>query len=165
MSAKPNPTPGAAEPSLRDRASALRAATTKGAHPTRLENLLSDARSFADQIDLASFSVTDLGRLYEVTCQADDYWGHVGNMPLCTTQEGSAFPQTTPIGWFVQSEEQRMAFLRDRCVAEIAQRTPACQRERNEILRVRITHELECNGRIDRVDAPDLLIEALKAWG
>ena len=58
-----------------------------------------------------------------------------------------------------------MAFLRDRCAAEIAQRVPSDDAERDEILCVRIAHQMHCNGMIDPRDAPGLLIEALKAWG
>lgn len=65
----------------------------------------------------------------------------------------------------VEGEEQRLSFLRDRCVAEITQRVPADKAEHDQVLCVRIAHELNCNGRIDRLDAPDLLIKALKAWG
>lgn len=164
MSPKPNPPPSGVDRSLRGRAEALRAVTRRLPPPTRLDNLLADAQGYAAELDLGAFSIKDLARLYDVARHANTYWGHVGDMPLCNGSgaEGSSL---TNVGWVVEAEEHRMSFLRDRCIAEIARRQPADDAERDESLCVRIQHEIECAGRIDRLDAPTLLIEALKAWG
>ena len=165
MNAKPNPPPFASETTLRDRASALRSASARKPHPPSLEERLDVGRRLADEFDFAPYSIKDLARLYELTKQADEYWGQIGSMPLCGDIGSSGFTELTNLGRFAEIEENRMAFLRDKCVAEITGRVPSNDAERDEILCVRIAHELDCNGRIDRLDAPDLLIEALKAWG
>lgn len=165
MNAKLNPPPYASGATLRDRASALRSANARKPHPPSLEERLDVGRRLADEFDFAPYSIKDLARLYEVTKQADEYWGQIGNTPLCSHPDGHGFTELTNLGRFAEIEENRMAFLRDRCVAEISRRVPADDAERDEILCVRIAHEMDCSGRIDRRDAPDLLLEALKAWG
>ena len=143
---------------------ALRATVSRLPPPTRLDDVLDNARSYANEFDFSVFSIKDLAHLHDVARHAGTYWGNVGNMPLCNGfgADGSSL---TSVGWFVEGEEQRLSFLRDRCVVEIAQRVPADDAERDVILCVRIAHEFDCNGRIDRREAPSLLIEALKAWG
>ena len=130
-----------------------------------LDARLDVGRSLANQFDFAPYSITDLARLFEITRAADEYWGQIGNTPLCGKDDHQGFLVLTNLGRFAEIEEHRMAFLRDRCVVEISRRVPADDAERDEILCVRIAHEMDCNGRIDRLDAPGLLVEALKAWG
>ena len=160
---KPSSATSAAE--LRDRASAARAAAARPSPLGSLDARLDVGRSLAAQFDFTSFGITELARLYKLTKQADEYWGQIGSLPICGEVGSSGFTELTILGRFAETEEHRMAFLRDRCVAEIAQRVPANDEERDEILCVRIAHEMDCNGRIDRMDAPGLLVEALKAWG
>ncbi|WP_264047994.1 hypothetical protein [Methylobacterium flocculans] len=143
---------------------APRATVSRLPHATRLDDVLDNARSYANEFDFSPFSIKDLAHLFDVARHAGTYWGDVGNMPL-SGGFGADGSSLTNVGWFVEGEEQRMSFLRDRCVAEIAQRGPTNDSERDEILCVRIAHEFDCNGRIDRAEAPSLLIEALKAWG
>ena len=155
----------ASEPTLRDRAGALRAATARQSPMASLEARLDIGRSLADQFDFAPYSIKDLARLFEITRAADEYWGQIGNTPLCGKDDDQGFLVLTNLGRFAEIEEHRMAFLRDRFVAEISRRVPADDDVRDEILCVRIAHEMDCNGRIDLRDAPGLLVEALKAWG
>ncbi|WP_156394093.1 hypothetical protein [Methylobacterium sp. Leaf94] len=164
MNAKPNPPPSRSDRTLRERAEAVRSAAARHSPPS-LDARLDVGRSLADQFDFAPFSVVDLARLYELTRQTDEYWGQIGSMPLCSNEDGQGFSVLTNLGRFAEIEEHRMAFLRDKCVAEISRRVPANDAERDEILCVRIMHEIDCNGRVDRLDAPTLLVEALKAWG
>lgn len=163
MNARRKPSTTAPEQSIQERAGALRAATARLPPQASLEALLANCRRYAVEFDFAPFSIEELARLYEITRQADSFWGHIGNMPLCQSSDGSS--RLSNIGWFVEGESQRFSFLRDSCVAEITRRVPANKAEHDEILSVRIMHEIDCNGRVDRLDAPDLLLEALKAWG
>ena len=165
MTAHQKPTPAPRAGGLKDRATTLRAATARQSPPTNCDACVENARSFVDQFDFAAFGIKDLGRLYEVVRQVGAYWGHLSNMPLCQKSGVDGLPDLTNVGWFIEAEENRLAFFRDRCVAEIAARSPTNDQERDVMLSVRIAHELDCSSRIDRLDAPTLLIEALKAWG
>ena len=165
MNAQRKPSPQAPGTPLRDRAEALRSAAARQAPVDTLDARLDIGRTYAARFDFAPYSIKDLARLYDLTKQADEYWGQIGSMPLCGDVGSSGFTELTNLGRFAEIEENRMAFLRDKCVAEITGRVPSDDAERDEILCVRIAHEMDCNGRIDRLDAPDLLIEALKAWG
>ena len=165
MNANPKPSSAASETALRERSGTLRSAVGRQPRTTPLDACLADARSYAERFNFAPFSIWELARLYEITKHADEYWGQVGSMPLCGQANDDGPTSLTNLGWFVELEESRMGLLRDRCVAEIARRVPADDAEQNQILCVRIAHEMDCNGLINRQDVPGLLIEALKAWG
>jgi hypothetical protein len=72
MNAHRKPSPTAANPTLRERAQALRSATARQPHAS-LDARLDVGRSLADQFDFSPFSIVDLARLYELTKQADEY--------------------------------------------------------------------------------------------
>lgn len=154
-----------AEPTLRARAAAARQAAHFQKPESSIEARFGQGRAYADQFDFALFSVREILRLHAISKSAHDHWDHVGDRTFCTASNDGPYPSLTPVGWFVRFEEDRMAFLRDRCVRELEARVPVDDDERDAILEVRITHELDCNGKIDSQDAPGLLIEALKAWG
>ena len=150
------------EATLRERAAAARVATGRKTVPA---SPYGSPRAFADQFDFSAFGVIDVARLHQVVKQLDIYLGHMSNMPLCTEPDARGIPTLTPVGRFIDAEEARITFLRDRCVREIAQRIPQTDEERDEILSVRISHALDCGFRIDARDDPGILFEALKAWG
>jgi hypothetical protein len=162
MNAQRRPDSPASEATLRERAATARAATARrntSAWP------YDDPRAYAEHFDFSAFGVIDVARLHEVVKQLDIYLGHMSNMPLCTEPDERGVPVLTPVGRFIDFEELRITFLRDRCVREIAQRIPQTEEERDGILAARIAHALDCGHRVDRQDEPDLLLEALKAWG
>ena len=165
MNSHRNTGPAESNTTLRERAATLRASTARKRPADFLDDCLHQARSYAEQFDFSAFDVIDATRLYEIVKQLNLYLGHLGNMPLCTEPDARGIPTLTPVGRFIEAEENRMAFLRDRCVVEIARRVPNTEQERDEILGARISHALDCGHRIEADDEPGLLIEALKAWG
>ncbi|MBB2964338.1 hypothetical protein [Methylobacterium sp. R2-1] len=125
-----------------------------------------DPQAYADGFDFSPFTTADMAFIYKIARDTADFWRHVANMPRCNEpSEWAGIPRPTTLGRFADFECERLGFLSDRCVQELSRRKPADDDERDHILCTQILHEIECSGRIDRRDAPTLLIEALKAWG
>ncbi|MCJ2081208.1 hypothetical protein [Methylobacterium sp. J-090] len=154
--------PASSDATLRERAASARAGLAEHSSETSLRRRFGNARGYADTFDFSPFDLIDVVRLYETTRQIGDYLSHTTNMPLCVHRHAGDHPVASPIGWFLDFEKERMAFFRDRCVAEIHRRQPQSEDERDEALVARLAHEMDCNGRIAE---PGLLLEALKAWG
>lgn len=162
MSTARKKAPPITDPTLRERAASARAGLAKAPSEARLEQRFANARAYADAFDFAPFTLIDVARLYEITRQIGDHLSLTTNMPLCTHRDADGSLATSPLGWFLNFETERLAFLRDRCVAELERRQPHNGDEHDEILGTRLAHELDCSGRIAE---PGLLLEALKAWG
>lgn len=150
------------DPTLRERAASARAGLAKAPSEAALEQRYGNARAYADAFDFSPFTLIDVARLYEITRQISDHLSLTTNMPLCTHRDANGYLAASPLGWFLNFETERLAFLRDRCVAELERRQPQNEDEHDEILGARLAHELDCSGRIAE---PGLLLEALKAWG
>jgi len=157
--------PVAPSQSLGERATAARLSAARHMSAANEPTQFSNARAFADAFDFSLFSTADLARLYELVSDASRYWLRVTNMPWCIKHGSREIPEATVLGHFASFEEERLAFLQDRCVRELRQRQPADDDERDHILSTRILHEIGCAGQIDTSEEPTLLIDALKAWG
>ncbi|MGU3541004.1 hypothetical protein [Methylobacterium sp. A54F] len=122
------------------------------------------ARAAADQLDLSGCGLSELCRLFEAFRRLRD--------AVTDSQSAPAFRQPSKSivgtinctrGYSILGDEyQRLGFITDRLVAEIALRTPAGRWEHDDALAARLTHELDCECRI--VDAA-LWAEVKQAWG
>ena len=153
-------------PSLGGRAAAARESAARHLHSKTGPSQFADPQAHTDGFDFSPFTTADMAFIYKIARDTANLWRHVTNMPRCNEpSELAGIPRSTTLGLFADFECERLGFLSDRCVQELSRRQPADDEERDHILCTQILHEIECSGRIDRRDAPTLLIEALKAWG
>ncbi|MCJ2044421.1 hypothetical protein MKK58_07720 [Methylobacterium sp. J-078] len=123
-------------------------------------------KASAEGINLSDLGINGLSALYERVGAVRELWNGAMCLPGAVARRHSNGCVTlSPLGRLADFEDSRLSFLRDRIVDEAARRSPANEYDRDNLLSLRIQHEIACNGRIDRRDAPDLLLEALKAWG
>lgn len=153
-------------PSLSVRAAATRESAARHLPQRAVPAQFADPQAYANGFDFSPFTTADMAFIYKIARENADLWRHVTNMPLChEPSEMVGVSRSTTLGLFADFECERLGYLSDRCVQELSRRKPADDKERDRILCIQILHEIECNGRVDRRDAPTLLIEALKAWG
>ncbi|MCJ2035773.1 hypothetical protein [Methylobacterium sp. J-068] len=148
----------------RFRPSSPMAAEEVGA-PDPVQSALTPKAS-AEAVNLADLSINGLCVLYDKAGAVKEMWGGAMCQPVAVVNERpNGWVTLTPLGRLADFEDSRLSFLRDRIVDEAAGRSPADEYDRDNLLGLRIQHEINCNGRIDRRDEPDLLSEVLKAWG
>ena len=153
-------------PSLGDRAATARETAARHLTRTAQPAQFAEPQAYADGFDFSPFTAADVAFLYKIARDTANLWRHVTNLPRCNEpSEWQGISNSTTLGHFADFECERLGFLSDRCVQELTRRKPANDEERDYIICTQILHEIECNGSIDRRDAPTLLIEALKAWG
>lgn len=123
-------------------------------------DLYREAFDYAYGLDIASVTVPNLLRLYDVFSAAHLLLDTVSDERGLMSAD-SGFAERTAGGVIVGAEANRLGCLRDVCVAELRRRAPA-EKERDYVLETRIRHEMLCEGKIrDRA----LLAEINAAWG
>ena len=117
----------------------------------------------ASEIDLSGLGINDLCAFYETLKAARALW----NGAMCEPRaEAKVYPSgcvdLTPFGERADFEDSRIGSLMDRVANEAVSRRPTGTDERNDLLALRIQHEIACEGRIrDRA----LLSDIAQAWG
>lgn len=160
MNAVRKPAPLSQQPDLQERATSLKDSLARIAHHDTAAQS-AKPRDYADRFDFSCLSVDEIARLSEACRMVADIWMNLGNSPYCYSEKKGSEAERSI--WHTYAfESDRVGHLRDRCIAELENRAPADRWERDEILRARIWHELECN---NSVAEPGLLVEAMKAWG
>ncbi|MCJ2080722.1 hypothetical protein [Methylobacterium sp. J-090] len=121
-------------------------------------------KAAAEGVDLSGLGIIELCALYETAGAAREVWGGATCLPLAVakTSRPHGFVTHTPFGGLADFEDTRLAFLRDRVAAEANSRKPADHWDRDNLLELRIRHELACEGRI--LD-PSLLADIAQTWG
>lgn len=120
-------------------------------------------KASAESVDLSGLGINELCVLYETVGTAREIWGGAMSAPLALERRGKhGTVNLTNFGNFAEHEDSRLGFMRDRLVEEAEGRTPTDKRDRDNLLELRIRHELACEGRIR---APALLAEIAQTWG
>lgn len=108
----------------------------------------------AEQVDLSALGPRELSHLYEAFQVVKFEWEGVVSRPYNADGGLRGIPDF---------EEARASWIADRIEREIASRIPNADSEddRDDILSIRVQHELRCNGRIhDKA----LLLDISRAW-
>nr|USU31059.1 hypothetical protein NG677_17160 [Methylobacterium sp. OTU13CASTA1] len=120
-------------------------------------------RASAEAVDLSKLDISALCAFYEAAGAAREMWNGTMCLPIAVASGGVAggFMIRTPFGDLASFEDGRLRNLRDRIVAEAEHRTPADRWDRDNLLGLRIQHEIACEGRIC---APTLLADIAHTW-
>ncbi|MCJ2068527.1 hypothetical protein MKK75_06865 [Methylobacterium sp. J-030] len=121
------------------------------------------AKAQAADIDLSGLSLLQLTNLFENFVKAADDWLNLDGQPWLEQNPDSPYRTPNTAGHLVDREQNRAAWIRDRIIKEMHNRTAATDSERDRRLEALIRYELLCEGSLHH--APELRAEIAKAWG
>lgn len=120
-------------------------------------------KASAEGVNLSDLSINGLSALYEAAGAVRELWNGAMCLPVAVAkQHPNGCVTLSPLGRLADFEDSRLSFLRDRIVDEAAGRSPEDEYDRDNLLNLRIQHEITCEGRIQ--DAA-LLADISQAWG